>query len=86
MSRAWKRGSTRAWRRTRAAVLARDGHTCRLQLAGCTGRAVHVHHVHGRAVTGDDPAYLVAACASCNLSVGEPSRHADPAPTPRTEW
>lgn len=31
MSRAWKVGSTRAWRRIRAAVLDRDGHRCQLQ-------------------------------------------------------
>lgn len=36
MSRSWAKGSTRAWRRTRAAVLTRDGHRCQLRLDGCT--------------------------------------------------
>jgi len=84
MSRSWKGGSTRAWRRTRALVLARDGHRCQLKLPGCTTTATHVHHVLGKA-HGDDPAQLLAACAHCNLSTGDPSGH-DPQPQPRTRW
>lgn len=93
MSRSWVGGSTRAWRRVRAHVLARDGHRCRLRLPGvCTALATHVHHTHGRAVTGDDPDYLVAACAPCNLKIGDPAkprrpeRPSDPDPRPRTRW
>ena len=89
MSRSWGQGSTRAWRRTRAAVLARDQGVCRLRIEGvCTGRAEHVHHTLGRAVTGDDPRYLVAACAPCNLAIGDPTRAhiADPKPSPSTRW
>ncbi|HMG43948.1 MAG TPA: HNH endonuclease signature motif containing protein [Acidimicrobiales bacterium] len=82
----WAKGSTRRWRRTRAQVLARDGYRCRIQLDGCTGVATHVHHVHGRAVTGDDPAHLVAACEWCNLSTGDPTKAPDPQPKPRTRW
>ena len=75
MSTAWAKGSTRAWRKTRAAVLARDGHTCKVQLDGiCTTHAAHVHHTKGRAITGDDPRYLVASCAACNLHIGDPTR------------
>ncbi|GEL17673.1 HNH endonuclease [Pseudonocardia asaccharolytica] len=86
VSRAWRGGSTRAWRRTRALVLARDGHRCQLQLDGCTTIATHVHHVIGRAVSGDeDLSKLVAACAWCNQSTGDPRRH-DPAPRPRGWW
>jgi hypothetical protein len=50
--------------------------------------ATHVHHTHGRGVTGDDPAYLVASCRSCNLTIGDPTRPdvADPAPRPHTQW
>jgi 5-methylcytosine-specific restriction endonuclease McrA len=85
MSRSWAGGSTRQWRRTRQVVLARDHGLCRLQITGvCTVTATCVHHILGRAVTGDDPRYLVAACEACNLAVGEPTP--DPEPTPRTEW
>lgn len=86
MSKGWRGGSTRAWRTLRARVLARDGYRCRLQLPGvCVGRATHVHHIHGKA-RGDDPAYLVASCAPCNLKVGDPTKQPDPAPLPWTEW
>jgi hypothetical protein len=46
----------------------------------------HAHHTHGKAVTGDDPAWMVAACAPCNLHIGDPTKHADPPPQPRTRW
>jgi 5-methylcytosine-specific restriction endonuclease McrA len=86
MSKSWASGSTRAWRKVRARVLARDGYRCRLQLPGvCTGRASHVHHLHGKA-RGDDPAYLVAACAACNLKVGDPTKAPDPPCRPVTRW
>lgn len=86
MSKAWGKGSTRRWRTIRATVLARDGYRCRIQLPGtCTSKATHVHHTHGRNVTGDDPRYLVAACAECNLAVGDPTK-TNPQPTPRTRW
>lgn len=85
MSRNWAGGSTTAWRRTRAAVLARDSHRCRLQLAGCTTRATTAHHTLPRSAVGDDPRHLVAACASCNGKVGDPSR-SDPAPRARRQW
>lgn len=85
MSRAWQGGSTRAWRRTRAAVLLRDGYRCQLTLHGCTIRADQVHHTAGRATTGDHPDHLVAACAHCNRTVGDPTT-TDPTPTPRTTW
>lgn len=89
MSRSWAKGSTRRWRTIRAAVLelnrVRHGGTCRLALPGvCTGTATQAHHTLGRAVTGDDPRFLVAACGECNRAVGEPAR--DPAPRPMTKW
>ena len=89
MSRSWTGGSTRAWRTTRARVLARDGYACRLKLPGCTGQATQVHHTVGRGTTGDDPRWLIAACRSCNLAVGDPTRpgkHHDPEPRPLTQW
>lgn len=85
MSKGWAGGSTRAWRHTRAIVLARDGHTCQLKLEGCTGTATHVHHTVGREIAGDNTAHLVASCAHCNLKTGDP-RGNDPQPTPRTRW
>lgn len=84
MSKAWAQGSTRTWRRLRAAVLARDGGRCRLGLPGCTVIADCVHHTIGRKVSGDDPAHLVSACTSCNLAVGEPK--GDPEPKRATQW
>lgn len=84
MSEAWSGGSTRAWRRVRALVLLRDGYRCRLALPGCTGEATDAHHTLGRAVTGDDPRWVVAACHRCNLKMGEPVP--DPAPRPLTRW
>lgn len=60
-------GSTRRWRKIRAAVLRRDGHRCRY----CGAPATHVDHVDPRKRGGDDdPANLRAACAQCNLSKG----------------
>lgn len=100
----WDGGSTTAWRRLRAAVLARDGYRCRAHADGwchraqasdheCTGRADltgphagHAHHTHGRAITGDDPRWIVAACRPCNLAIGDPNKAPDPAPLPRTRW
>lgn len=84
MSKQWAQGSTRAWRKLRAAVLERDGHRCKLKLDGCKVIADCVHHTIGRKVSGDDPAYLVSACTPCNLLVGEP-RH-DPEPKRATRW
>ena len=69
------RGSTRAWRRIRAQVLARDGYVCQLRLPGvCTIHATCVHHTIGKAVSGDDPRYLVASCQPCNGRIGDPQR------------
>lgn len=84
MSRSWESGSSRQWRRLRRQVLERDGYRCRLELEGCTTIARHVHHLAGKA-QGDDPSKLVAACKSCNLKVGDPTRH-DPDPTPWHGW
>ena len=86
MSRSWAGGSTWAWRQLRTHILDRDQHTCQIRLTGCLGQATHVHHTKGRAITGDDPRYLVAACAPCNLTLGDPTRRCDPRPTPVTTW
>jgi hypothetical protein len=36
--------------------------------------ATTVHHTLGRARTGDNPLYLIAACARCNYSLGDPGQ------------
>ena len=88
MSANWKGGSTTAWRKTRLVVLTRDGYRCQIQKpAICLGVADQAHHTKGRSVTGDDPAYLVAACGPCNRAVGDPTRVPDPPHVrPRTRW
>lgn len=90
MSSAWSKGSTRRWRRIRAAVLAANaqdnGGRCVVGIAGvCQGEASCVHHTQGRAVTGDDLRYLVASCKACNGHIGEPSRH-NPRPKKISDW
>lgn len=86
MSKNWVGGSTRAWRRTRAVVLARDGMRCQLGIPGvCKYRADCVHHTLGRGVSGDNPAFLQAACTPCNLTIGDPTEQ-DPAPRPKAWW
>ncbi len=89
MSRSWRGGSTSAWRRTRAAVLANNlatnGGRCTLQTTVCTGQATEVHHTLGRSVTGDDPRYLQAVCGECNRYIGDPTKH-EPRPKLRSRW
>ena len=68
----WATGGQRAWRKIRTHVLDRDSNRCRIQLAGCTITATHVHHVLPRETVGDDPRFLVAACAPCNIRSGHP--------------
>ena len=83
VSKSWEKGSTWAWRKTRAHVLNRDAHTCQLKLNGCTTVATHVHHIDGK-THGDNPDRLTAACAHCNLTLGEPK--GDPKPEQKTTW
>ena len=79
----WQGGSTRKWRKIRAYVLDRDAHTCQLRLDGCTTHATRAHHTRDRDIYGDDPEYLVAACAGCNIRTGDPVPHD---PEPNAEW
>jgi 5-methylcytosine-specific restriction protein A len=78
-ARGQRNGSTRSWRELREQILARDRHTCRLQLTGCTTRATHVDHIVALANGGTDhPTNLVAACQHCNLSKGTKTGGAPP--------
>lgn len=92
----WANGSTAEWRATRLLVLQRDDYRCQIRRPGtwivrggeqrhCLGRATQVHHTRPREVVGDDPQYLVSACAPCNRAEGDPSA-GDPAPRPMTVW
>ncbi len=63
-----RNGSTRHWRTTRLAVLARDKYACQR----CGARASHVDHVTAVARGGrDEPGNLQALCAACNLAKGD---------------
>lgn len=72
MSKSWAGGSTSAWRRVRRQVLVRDDYLCQIKIRGTC--------------TGDDPTYLVAACAPCNLAIGDPTQQPDPQPRRMTQW
>lgn len=100
MSRDWSGGSNTQWRRTRAAVLLRDGYRCQIAYPGtwrtrdgslrrCLEVADCVHHKDGKRY-GDDPARLAAACTPCNLRVGDPNApgraQPDPAGVSVTQW
>jgi hypothetical protein len=61
-------------------------HVCTGVAAQSGPNAGHAHHTLGRSATGDDPDHIVAACAPCNLHIGDPTKHADPQPRPRTRW
>lgn len=61
-------------------------HTC-LGSAPLSGpNAGHAHHTLGRAITGDDLDYIVAACPPCNTHIGNPADHADPPVEAVTQW
>lgn len=63
-----------------------QGGGSRVEQRRCTGVATQAHHKLGRAVTGDDPRYLIATCEPCNLHAGDPSTAADPVVVPLTRW
>jgi 5-methylcytosine-specific restriction endonuclease McrA len=58
------------WRKVRATILERDGGRCMIGMAGCTGQASQVDHIHPLAYGGApyDPDNLRASCANCNSS------------------
>ncbi|MCG3757379.1 hypothetical protein [Amycolatopsis sp. Poz14] len=91
MSRSWSGGSTPRWRKLRMQIATRDRWVCGLchqpidpTMRHPHPRCLHVHHTKGKR-HGDDPRYLMATHAECNLAAGEPDE-GDPRPTPRTRW
>lgn len=88
MSSNWSGGSSAEWKKVRRLVILRD-QECKLRTSPrCNGRAETVHHTQDRAVVGDDPRYLIAACGPCNYSYGSPTqeKYGDPQPNPRIKW
>lgn len=90
MSRSWRDRSDYArYRHLRAGILAANRHDnagrCTLAIPEvCTGTATQVHHVNGKAA-GDDPRYMVPACAECNRHVGDPNK-GSPQPRKVSNW
>lgn len=81
-----KRDESSRWRKVRRLVLARDSHRCQIQIHGiCTTIATCVHHTLGQALTGNNPAFLLASCAECNNRIGEPDG-GDAQPRRTTQW
>ena len=67
------RGSTSAWRRVRAAVIARDGGAC--VDCAATGVRLEVHHVTPKRHGGtDDPTNLVSLCHPCHANAARRPR------------
>ena len=62
-------GSSSAWRKVRALILARDGYLCQIKGPKCTVGADTVDHVVSIAEGGAllDPTNLRAACQACNF-------------------
>lgn len=70
-SRAWRGGSTRAWRNVRAQALARDGHRC--VQCGTSG-PLQVHHVVPLAEGGSMALdALTTLCEHCHRAAHRPT-------------
>ena len=68
MSRAWKNGSTKGWRRIRERIIARD-QCC--QQCGQTEGKMHVDHIIPKRLNGSDDEWnLRLLCQFCNLQKG----------------
>ncbi len=68
MSRSWKGGSTRRWRKIREMVMQRDG-CC--QQCGQTEGQMHIDHVIPKRLGGGDEMWnLRQLCQNCNLRKG----------------
>lgn len=83
MSALTPKGSTREWRRLRAAVLERDGYVCHW----CHGPANTVDHLIPRVRGGsDDETNLAAACVACNSRRGQAEAQQPRNAAPSREW
>jgi len=72
-------GSTALWRKIRARILNRDGHSCQI----CGQEATTVDHIVPRRIGGqDNDDNLQALCVRCNTSKG--GRFFESARTPLT--
>lgn len=95
-TRAWRRTRVRVLVRDGQRCRCHADGWCDRSGAGpheCTGRAElggphagHAHHVNGRAVTGDDERFILAACRACNLAIGRPGAAADRPNEGVTKW
>lgn len=72
MSKGWKNGSTKGWRKIRERILARDGYAC--QRCGETEGQLHVDHIIPKrlmkGIEGDMDSNLQTLCRACNLQKG----------------
>lgn len=69
--RAWRRKydtymASPEWQEMRRRILLRDDHVCQMQLHGCTGRAVHVHHVTYERLGLEWDEDLLSVCRECH--------------------
>lgn len=87
MSRSWAGGSTTAWRRLRAYVLARDGYICQVRMDCCTHHADQVDHIIPRSAGGEDTEQNCrAACRACNLARRTAAAQYEPEPRRVSSW
>jgi hypothetical protein len=60
---------SRAWKRRRSLVLARDQHRCMAVLPGCEVLATQVHHLTYRHWRNEPLFDLVAVCPPCHIAI-----------------
>lgn len=78
----WGQGDSWANQKARKQVLARDQHTCQLQLHPCTGRATEAHHTTSITAQGmtrleaANPDLMIAVCRPCHRLITEQQRMA----------
>jgi len=99
-TRGWRRTRASVLARDRAAIDPRtlQAWRCRAHDEGwcdragvgahsCEGVMSHAHHTLGRLRTGDNPRFIVGACQTCNLKIGDPAGSGgDPEAQAVTRW